>query len=1181
MAWGTLGSTESLEGASGRQWNLRFERRLAPRPGAAENPASSVWLVRDTSSLVLHAAKRQNVSREEVDILVDEAAAWRSSSLSGPVLVELVDVFVIRDPPCSVTFLYEYCSRGHLPKRPPLSEPVLLTIAADMAAAASAVARATSGQAHGNITYSSMLVDGEGRARLAGFGAQRSAIVRDNPDLSPRDDIMDIGVLMYELMFGKMPQNMQFPADTSPYTPRILDVVAAMLEPPESRPDPEGIIAMARDSGAELRAPVVDIAADAVEEKEGVPSRDTPAIERSVEKLTTGVDAGGAYSTILSALERDPAGTARSVFAVLFKCPIGKDPQCAMRTLTMLHNMMLDGPDALMDRMRRNDKFLDWTESSWTRESIENANDPHPATASFSGGELAFYTSLLRRKATFHKLTAGGFSGGWERTSSVGQDGRDVLTTSRRKVVGGMAEMAEMASELGIRFAESNDEETALKHATLRPLVDECARACNAAIGLAGETVSIRDTEKLLPGVGRLWVSCKRLLDAVRDIRSAGGQDWAEQFAADAPPDIVGEADFRLQGGNPSEVADDMPDAGWEETEKMIATEAPEEEQEEAEKPKKPKKKKKKKKEEAAEEDGENDQANSKKDEQGEIQASDGAMVVHGSGDAASAAVTTMFGDLLKLDNADLGNGSEEPQEPLNGRRPTDLSDGEALASAFGAPPSAVVGRYAALPPPPGYDEEDEEGGGYDEYRARQEEEEMIRQQERAAASTGAWAARAGYGGGALVVHHSAQQAPNKPHPAFCQCALCQQAEAQDAAASAAYREREGYSDNDGYDAPDAAPGPDQYPAESRGQEYADEYGANTHYGDHNNGYGGHNAPEQRARGSYYDNDADSYESVDYSVDDQEAYDPAKTRRRPQGSPYDAPSSAGDAPSTRNAQQTSAPAPAAGAFVLPTQLVVNMKKLRTGDKIGEGAFGVVYKGEYKRETVAIKKMSKAMMASKNAMDEFRNEVSVMCSLSHPNVLKCIAAGLTKPNVLLATEFMKRGNLFDVLYKARIRLTWAMIRKIALQLAAGMQHLEENSIVHRDLKASNVLLDGSYNVKLGDFGLAGPERPPSPHGVSGTYQYMAPEILTGAPHTVKSDVYAYGLVLCEMISGSPPFFGLEPMEAAQRVMNENARPPIPPHCQRPYANLIQSCWGAAPSIRPSFAQIIKQIETTTR
>jgi serine/threonine protein kinase len=270
--------------------------------------------------------------------------------------------------------------------------------------------------------------------------------------------------------------------------------------------------------------------------------------------------------------------------------------------------------------------------------------------------------------------------------------------------------------------------------------------------------------------------------------------------------------------------------------------------------------------------------------------------------------------------------------------------------------------------------------------------------------------------------------------------------------------------------------------------------------------------------------------------------------------------------------------------LLPPSLVVNVKRLRLSDKIGEGSFGVVYQGEYQREQVAVKKMHKQLSKDGAALAEFAQEVALMCRLKHPSLLTCIAANITPPDVMLVTEYMKRGTLFDVLYRDRIRLTTALVRKMALQAAEGLAYMHELGFLHRDLKSSNVLVDGSYNVKLGDFGLARDQsgaNAAAAGGLSGTIQYLSPECLRGEPHTAKSDVYAYGLCLWEMVAGEPPYVGVDAMVAARQVLDDGLRPAIPPSCPRPYAAIIQACWANSPAARPTFREVIDRIKTTTK
>lgn len=1163
MAWGTLGHSDTLEGASGRSWTLRFERRLAPREHSkTANAASSVWLVRDEESARLYAVKRQSLaSLAEIDALVDEAAAWRAACLSDEEkhVVELVDVFVDRAAPFAVSFLAEFCSRGLLPKRDPLSEPVLLTLAADMAKAA-----ATMPSPHAHISYESLLVDELGRIRLAGFGAHRSAILRDNPGLTPNDDAFDIGLLLYELMFNAPPpESLEVPPG-SPYSPNLTDLVAMAF----SHPHPMDLYNRAVAAGAEPHAPVVDVDKKGDATTQPMPMHVEKATERNVERLVTGVDIAPAFAALLADLKSDSEAVAQGIFSALFKKPISKDPLCTMRVLTMLHNLMLDGPDCVLAAIRKNDKFMDWAESSWTKEAVAESQFPEEAHAAaaacFTGGELAYYAAMLRRKAKFHMLAAGGFSGRWDRTETASPDGRDVLTTRRRKVVSGMADVIEMASELGCQLAVAVDEEAAVKHNALGALVSECCLAFGAAYELAHEVETVRDAEKVAPGISRIYVAARALVFAVEHVPSAGGEHWVEQFAPESPPDVIGETEARQQQNIHPGQSGEFPVEGWTQADALVDQEAEDRKREKREK-KELKKKKRKEEQEAKKREKEKEE---EEKEEEDIAAENGALVVHGADDA-STGLRTMFGDLLAIDD---GANEETPNNDEQGVLP-DMSNSQALAAAFGVPEEAVGGQFAALPPPEGYDDDD---GGYEDYKARQEEHQSRHAQIQESSNTAAWAARAGYGSNALVVSEGSG-IKKKSHPVFCQCAICQQEELQAAAAEKASQSQDATDSGNGRYHGDYNAG--GYSEERQSETFhQDAYKRDKNYygdddgdsldGDRDDRFEAR-APRRDQEGaqSYYQDDYDSYESVSYSVDEEK--------------PIPKPISQPNAPSQSYHARTSGREQASLGFTLDAKLALNMKKLRMGDKISDTANVQVFKGEYNRETVAIKKLSKAGIKSEMAIQEFRTEVEAMCTLSNARLLKCVAASLKNPNFVFVTEYMKRGTLFDVLHKSRIKLTWALIRKIALQVAEGMACMHEQGFLHRDLKSLNILTDGSYNIKIGDFGLSCRIGDVQGSGISGTYQYMAPEVLRGEPHTVKSDVFSFAQILCEMISNVPPFQGMEARQVAERVVKEDLRPPIPMSCQRAYVNLIQMCWGTMPSTRPSFPEIVELIKSTTK
>jgi hypothetical protein len=205
-----------------------------------------------------------------------------------------------------------------------------------------------------------------------------------------------------------------------------------------------------------------------------------------------------------------------------------------------------------------------------------------------------------------------------------------------------------------------------------------------------------------------------------------------------------------------------------------------------------------------------------------------------------------------------------------------------------------------------------------------------------------------------------------------------------------------------------------------------------------------------------------------------------------------------------------------GDLVLATNNFSNERKL------GQGGFGVVYKG-YLTDLdmlIAVKKISRG---SRQGRKEFITEVKIFSQLRHRNLVQLIGWCHEKGEFLLVYEFMPNGSLDSHLFGMR-SLSWVVRYKISLGLASALFYLHEEweqCVVHRDIKSSNVMLDSSFNVKLGDFGLArlmDHELGPQTTGLAGTFGYMAPEYISTRRASKESDVYSFGVVSLEIASG---------------------------------------------------------------
>ncbi|KAM1545039.1 hypothetical protein ACFX10_045426 [Malus domestica] len=195
------------------------------------------------------------------------------------------------------------------------------------------------------------------------------------------------------------------------------------------------------------------------------------------------------------------------------------------------------------------------------------------------------------------------------------------------------------------------------------------------------------------------------------------------------------------------------------------------------------------------------------------------------------------------------------------------------------------------------------------------------------------------------------------------------------------------------------------------------------------------------------------------------------------------------------------------------------------NKLGQGGYGPVYKGMFLGgQEIAVKRLSRV---SGQGLQEFRNEVVLIAKLQHRNLVRLKGYCMKGEEKILLYEYMPNKSLdffiFD--HTKSMFLNWDMRLSIILGIARGLLYLHQDSrlrIIHRDLKTSNILLDEEMNPKISDFGLArivgGKETQANTNTVVGTYGYMAPEYALDGTFSVKSDVFSFGVVLLEIISG---------------------------------------------------------------
>lgn len=202
------------------------------------------------------------------------------------------------------------------------------------------------------------------------------------------------------------------------------------------------------------------------------------------------------------------------------------------------------------------------------------------------------------------------------------------------------------------------------------------------------------------------------------------------------------------------------------------------------------------------------------------------------------------------------------------------------------------------------------------------------------------------------------------------------------------------------------------------------------------------------------------------------------------------------------------------------------------NKLGSGGFGTVYKGILRKDEVAVKRILKN---TRHGKQDFIAEVTTITNLHHKNLVKLLGWCYESDELLLVYEFMPNGSLDRFIFgntipsNADTTLKWETRHNIICGVARALDYLHngcEKRVIHRDIKASNIMLDSDFNARLGDFGLArtvqlNEKTHHSTKEIAGTPGYMSPESFHTGKATVETDVYAFGVLILEVVSGRKP------------------------------------------------------------
>ncbi|KAM8930046.1 RAF proto-oncogene serine/threonine-protein kinase isoform 3-T3 [Pelodytes ibericus] len=264
---------------------------------------------------------------------------------------------------------------------------------------------------------------------------------------------------------------------------------------------------------------------------------------------------------------------------------------------------------------------------------------------------------------------------------------------------------------------------------------------------------------------------------------------------------------------------------------------------------------------------------------------------------------------------------------------------------------------------------------------------------------------------------------------------------------------------------------------------------------------------------------------------------------------------------------------------------IEASEVMLSSRIGSGSFGTVYKGKWHGD-VAVK-ILKVTDPTPEQLQAFRNEVAVLRKTRHVNILLFMGY-MTKDNLAIVTQWCEGSSLYKHLHVQETKFQMFQLIDIARQTAQGMDYLHAKNIIHRDMKSNNIFLHEGLTVKIGDFGLAtvktrwsGSQQVEQP---TGSILWMAPEVIRmqdNNPFSFQSDVYSYGIVLYELMTGELPYSHIRDRDQIIFLVGRGCVVPdlskLYKNCPKAMKRLVADCVKKVRDDRPLFPQILSSIE----